>query len=235
MPVGGGGAWPGFETTRRAKLAARTARGRAAAQRHTQRPGPSSQGYRTFRVAVWPCLMSGVACCPDRFLAAAWHALVGLAAVCAGGRRPVAWLVAPTDLRPPRGLPARSPSAPRALLGASSRSPARPRRPHGGLQSGGACRLCVDRLCRRPPAPRPGPPTLIGPRRPSIGRCSLSVRCRPGPAIAHQYRGLVLPPPINFACNSPTTLSNPEFTTLELQRFQTWLKIRPIELHATFA
>ena len=26
VPVGGGGAWPGFETTRRAKLAARTAR-----------------------------------------------------------------------------------------------------------------------------------------------------------------------------------------------------------------
>ena len=40
VPVGGGGAWPGFETTRRAKLAARTARGRAAAHRHTQRPGP---------------------------------------------------------------------------------------------------------------------------------------------------------------------------------------------------
>ena len=38
--VGGGGAWPGFETTRRAKLAARTARGRAAAHRHTQRPSP---------------------------------------------------------------------------------------------------------------------------------------------------------------------------------------------------
>ena len=31
VPVGGGGAWPGFETTRRAKLAARTSRGRAAA------------------------------------------------------------------------------------------------------------------------------------------------------------------------------------------------------------
>ncbi|ERH32368.1 hypothetical protein HMPREF1980_00418, partial [Actinomyces sp. oral taxon 172 str. F0311] len=28
VPVGGGGAWPGFETTHRAKLAARTARGR---------------------------------------------------------------------------------------------------------------------------------------------------------------------------------------------------------------
>ena len=40
VPVGGGGAWPGFETTRRAKLAARTARGRAAAHRHTQQPGP---------------------------------------------------------------------------------------------------------------------------------------------------------------------------------------------------
>ena len=38
VPVGGGGAWPGFEATRRAKLAARTARGRAAAHRHTQRP-----------------------------------------------------------------------------------------------------------------------------------------------------------------------------------------------------
>ena len=49
-------------------------------------------------------------------------------------------LVAPPGLRPPRVLPAREPSAPRASLGASSRSPARPRRPRGGLQSGGACR-----------------------------------------------------------------------------------------------
>ena len=38
------GAWPGFETTRRAKLAARTASGRAAAHRHTQRPGPPAPG-----------------------------------------------------------------------------------------------------------------------------------------------------------------------------------------------
>ena len=43
----------------------------------------------------------------------------------------------PPDLRPPRGLPARSPPAPRASLGASSRSPARPCRPRGVLQSGG--------------------------------------------------------------------------------------------------
>ena len=40
VPVGGGGAWPGFEPTRRAKLAARTARGRAAAHGHTEQPGP---------------------------------------------------------------------------------------------------------------------------------------------------------------------------------------------------
>ena len=44
VSVGGGGAWPGFETTRRATLAARTARGRAAAHRHTQRPGPPARG-----------------------------------------------------------------------------------------------------------------------------------------------------------------------------------------------
>ena len=41
MPVGGGGAWPGFETTRRAKLVARTARGRAAAHGRTKQPGPA--------------------------------------------------------------------------------------------------------------------------------------------------------------------------------------------------
>ena len=42
VPVGGGGAWPGFEATRRAKLAARTARGRAAAHGHTKQPGPTT-------------------------------------------------------------------------------------------------------------------------------------------------------------------------------------------------
>ena len=47
-PIGGRrgacGAWPGFEPTRRAKLAARTASGRAAAHRHTQRPGSPAPG-----------------------------------------------------------------------------------------------------------------------------------------------------------------------------------------------
>ena len=43
VPVGGGRAWPGFEATRRAKLAARTARGRAAAHGHTKQPGPTAR------------------------------------------------------------------------------------------------------------------------------------------------------------------------------------------------
>ena len=38
----------------------------------------------------------------------------------------------------------------------------------------------------------------------------------------------------NFACNSPTTLSNLEIKSLELQRFQTLLKLHLIELHASF-
>ena len=40
VPVGGGGAWPDNESTRRAKLAARTARRRAAAHGHTKQPSP---------------------------------------------------------------------------------------------------------------------------------------------------------------------------------------------------
>ena len=58
---------------------------------------------------------------------------------------------------------------------------------------------------RHPPEPRPGPLAPLTP----------------------------VPTP-NFACNSPTTLSNFEFQSLELQRFQTSLKLHPIELHASF-
>ena len=42
MPVGGGRAWPDNEPTRRAKLAARTAGGRAAAHGHTKQPSRDS-------------------------------------------------------------------------------------------------------------------------------------------------------------------------------------------------
>ena len=71
---------------------------------------------------------------------------------------------------------------------------------------------------------------------------------RPGPA-AHGCRSLAssiaqdshlvvtshIPEPTpNFACNSPTILSNCEIRSLELQRFQTLLKLHPIELRASF-
>ena len=42
VPVGGGRAWPDNESTRRAKLAARTVSGRAAAHGHTKQPGPAT-------------------------------------------------------------------------------------------------------------------------------------------------------------------------------------------------
>ena len=42
MPLGGGRAWPDNEPTRRAKLAARTASGRAAAHGHTKQPSRDS-------------------------------------------------------------------------------------------------------------------------------------------------------------------------------------------------
>ena len=53
VPVGGGGAWPGFEAPRRAKLAARTTRGRAAAHGRTKQPGPTAgpSGARNTRGA----------------------------------------------------------------------------------------------------------------------------------------------------------------------------------------
>ena len=97
----------------------------------------------------------------------------GSAAVCAGGRRP-----------------AREPSALRASLGASSRSPARPR--------------------RRPPAPRQIPPVPFTPVGPGRGRVPQLCASKPGQAS---------PPPINFARNSPATCSNIEFISSELQRF----------------
>ena len=57
---------------------------------------------------------------------------------------------APPDLQPPRGLPARSPPAPRASLGASARSPARPRRPRTALQSGDHDHRHRNHIPRRP-------------------------------------------------------------------------------------
>ena len=52
---------------------------------------------------------------------------------------------------------------------------------------------------------------------------------RPASALAHVAAEL-----LNFACNSPATISNIEFTALKLQRFQTLLNLHLNELHATF-
>ena len=88
------------------------------------------------------------------------RAPLGRAAWCARGRRP-----------------ARSPSALRASLGASSRSPARPPRPRGGLQSG----VLVVRVL--PPVPSGPSGALHTGGAWSLG-CGLAHRleARPGPA-----------------------------------------------------
>ena len=99
-------------------------------------------------------------------------------------------------------------------FGAAPRSPPVPSGPSGALHTGGAC-YCVL------PGQAPPPPTgtaarrLLGPRRP--------------PALT-----LLIPEPTpNFARNSPTSASSFELRSLELQRFQTLLKLHPIELRAT--
>ena len=75
--------------------------------------------------------------------------------------------------------------------------------------------------CHHPPAPQPGPPDPPAPSTPV------------GPGVLMSIHIIAESTP-NFACNSPETTSNLEFRSLELQRFQTLLKLLPIELHATF-
>ena len=93
---------------------------------------------------------------------------------------------------------------------------------------------------------RPCPPVPPAPSTPA----RLVAVCFPaGPTAAHGYRGLAfsiaqdshlvvtshIPEPApSFACNSPTILSNFEIRSLELQCFQTLLKLHPIELRASF-
>ena len=74
-----------------------------------------------------------------------------------------------------------------------------------------------DDVCNvgRPLAARPGPVATAQVSRPDL-------TCR----IAETAP--------NFARNSPATISNIEFRSLELQRFLTLLELYPIELRATF-
>ena len=120
---------------------------------------------------------------------------------------------------------------------------------------------CELRSARRLEA-RPGPATAHGHRsqalrslrRPPHRRrlacwcVSWCVVSKPVQAPAQRHRSVtrcpqascpalacrIAEPTTNFACNSPATLSNHEFTVLELQHFQTLLKLHPIELHAEF-
>ena len=107
------------------------------------------------------------------------------------------------------------PSAPRASIGALARCPAPP--PTGTAvrpsdPSGAAARSPSFRSLRHPPH-----------RRGLRGCCS--ARCPDAQLWL---------PTSNFACNSPATISNSEFTALKSQRFQALLNLQPIELHATF-
>ena len=107
----------------------------------------------------------------------------------------------------------------RAALCARGRRPARePSAPRASL---GASTRCPARPRHRPRAPQPGPPVPPAPSTPV------------GPVVLMRIHIIAEPTP-NFACNSPETISNLEFRSLELQRFQTLLKLLPIELHATF-
>ena len=132
-----------------------------------------------------------------------WGAAWGRAAWCARGRRP-AREIATRELRsewslsrpalalpPPTGAAARPSGAPHTCgawcadgsCGASSRSPARPRRPRGGLQSvGGVCVLPGQALlpptgaAAWPPAPSTpvGRSVLMGGLAPVV-RCSVKI------------------------------------------------------------
>ena len=136
--------------------------------------------------------------------------LAGRAALCTRGRRSFCLLfVAPTDLRSPRGLPARprvvrAASFARRVASKPGQAPplptgtaAWPSGPSGALHTGGAvslmCALRVDSLSGQAP-----------------------------------------PLPINFARNSPAACSNIEFASLELQRFRMVLKSDHDKLCATF-
>ena len=173
-------------------------------------------------------------CVAVRFPAAAC-ALWGRAALYARGRRP-----------------AREPSAPRASLGASPRSPARPRHRPRAPQPGPAGLAAASNRAAlgmtRPPA-RLGGLTSFGaaPRSPPVpsgpsgalhtcgawcvAGCGGSVFGQTPQASPRPLLTSLLSSP-NVACNSPTTLSDHELTTLELQRFQTISQCRPIQLHA---
>ena len=135
-------------------------------------------------------------------------------------------LVAPLVFRAPSGPAAREIATrePTARSG-RSRSPPVPSGPSGALHTGGSGPVSRSPTgsCHRPRAPQPG-----------LLRTTLSqqtVRKTQPPPVATVVVSWF---PNNVACNSPTTFSNFEFTSLKFRRFQMLLKRQPIELHAEF-
>ena len=132
----------------------------------------------------------------------------GLAAVCAGGLLAVR---AASFARRVVSKPGLAPPPPTSTA-------ARPAGPSGALHTGGAVSLMCGALARNPArlsSPQSGPAFA------SQASC---------PALAH----IAAESTPNFARNSPATISNIEFRSLELQRFRTLLKLRSIELRARF-
>ena len=106
-----------------------------------------------------------------------------------------------------------------AAVCARGRRPARsPSAPRASL---GASSRSPARPRHRPRAPQPGPPVPPAPSTPV------------GPVVLMRIH-IIAEPTRNFARNSPTSLSNSEIRSLELQRFPTLLKLLLIELRATF-
>ena len=131
-----------------------------------------------------------------------------------------AWLVGPGYLVCPRAaarplavraasFARRVVSKPGQALPPPAGTAARPRRPRGGLQSGGAGHDPAGPR-RRPRAPQSGP--AVRPRRPRDDRLLN-----------------------NVARNSRASISNTEIASLELQRFEHILKTDRCKLRATFA
>ena len=134
------------------------------------------------------------------------------------------------------------------LLGASARCSARPCRPRVGLQSGEACGWAhpgpaarearwlhvVRRRASKPARALRSLRSLRSLRHPphrwSLVCCV--VLARPRRRLRASRPDLACPiaePTPNFARNSLMALSNHEFISLELQRFQTLLNVHPIE------
>ena len=138
-----------------------------------------------------------------------WRApegLVGLAAALGGGGRARAGLEIDHSEPQARVWRSRGRAAAHGHRSlAPHRSPPVPSGPSGALHTGGTCVAWTS------------------PARPCCQSHFIPGR-----------RTLIAESTFNFAGNSLTALSNHEFRLLELQRFQTLLKLLPIELHASF-